>query len=374
MMWRPSRRDAFGAALALGVGSVVGCSPPILGGTDGGGDDMAQGDVLPRDPLDLLVPGAPMQLAQDGQLVAALGFGEVIFWDTTTGGISSRTVYQSDVSDFARHAPWSWRGPVLALSERWGEVTANLVETSTGTPIAKVRVGRGDGVVAPWALALSPDGSLLASSLEDGTIRVHSTANGKELRRVEPRDAETSESGDHVPDPSYTHDGSLVLSSGFVQCPVQFWEGDGSRLIQLMPQPPEPYYHFQLTPDSAYCSMFRDVNESGDAMVTELRDGNTSELIASHPIATVPGSAALHPQGTHVAWTGVRGPGLENGIIHVMDFDTGEVSQLGGDAYRPHSLAYTPDGTTLLSMDARDGIHAWDHATASLRQVFESPA
>lgn len=385
MTWHPSRREALGAAVALSAGAVAGCSSgtvnpseksspssPSASTTDTGGNTVDEVDILPRDPLDRLEPLAPLQLSADGQTVAALGFGEVIFFTTATGKVASRTVFDNDVSDFASNVPWAWSGPVIALSDwRDDTTTINLLDSSTGNPISRVVVG--DPAVDPWEIALSPDGSLLASVLQDGTIRVHSTANGEELHRVQPENADVSESGDPLPAVAYTMDGLLVLSSGFEQCPVQFWSGDGSRLLRLMPEQAEPYHQFQLTPDAAHCSMLRRVGKSWDTSAAESRDANTFELIESHPMPGNPKSAALHPSGTHLAWVGDWDKGSNTSPIHVLAFATGEVIRLDGDQRRPRSLVYTPDGTTLLSMDPRAGIHAWDHGSATLRQVFELP-
>ncbi len=332
------------------------------------------GDIPPRDPLDTITPGTSLQLSPAGDVVAALGIGEVIFWDTSSGTISSRTVYLSEDTGFTSPRPWSWKGPVIAVADwRDGVVTANIVDASTGAPISDVVVESDGRAVSPWSLALSPDGHLLASSLGDGTIRIHSTTDGSEISRVTPRDAEVSESGEHVPDPSYTDDGLLVLSSGFVQCPVQFWNTDGSRLLRVMSETARPYHHFQHTPDGSLFVLFRIVDPKGPTMAVELRDGTTFELVHEHPVPTVPFVTALHPAGTHVAWC-ARGRSDERSVIHVMDLETAAITELRGHTHAPSSLVYSQDGATLLSMDSRDGIRAWDHTTATLAKVFDRPA
>lgn len=333
---------------------------------------MNSGERTPRDPLQILTPHASLQLSADGQLVAALGIGEVIFWNISTGSLSSRTVHRPEDTGFTSEPQWSWRGEVIALPGPH-DSTAITVDAMTGERISEVVVESEGDPPSPWALALSPDGSLLASSLQDGTVRVHSVADGTQVAMVEPRDAETSESGDHAPNPSYTDDGLLVLSSGFVQCPVQFWSTDGSRLQRMMPGPAEPYHHFRHTPDGQHLLLFRVVDPDGPTMAVELRDGVTFALVRTHHIPTIPTTSAIHPGGTHVAWCARGRTREERSIVHVMDLETAEITQLNGHARAPASLIYTPDGSTLLSMDAWDGIRAWDHATAELRQVFELP-
>lgn len=381
MTWRPTRRTALGAALALGAGSAVGCSPNsgiITTGVDSpepsdstdGGTPVGTDDFAQRDPADKLTPQASLQLAADGQVVAALGVGEVIFWNVATGKIASRTVYDEDISAYEFNTPWAWSGSMVALAESRGEGIIILVDATTGHTLFRIPVPDGTPRVRAWKLALSPDGSLLTASLTDGTVRIHDTASGKQLRQVEAEIPGKQASGNGVLTPTYAQDGALILSSGSVECPVQFWTGDGARLTRLITEIPTSYHDFQLTPDGGYFSLFRRV--AGNTRLLELWDGTTLELLHSYAIPTIVVASALHPAGTHIAWASDWDSAHMNSM-YVTNLITGEETKLTGPPHRASSLAYTPDGATLLSMNNRDGILEWDHASGSFRQNFEFP-
>lgn len=321
------------------------------------------------DPRNLIAPDTALQLAPDGRTVAALGYGEVISWDTGTGLISSRTPLLIESPDSAAVSAWSWSKSLFALSVRGTDPTVMLVDSGSGAVTSSIQVGK-ENEVDVWDLALSQDGSVLVSTFDDGTMRTFTTSDGGELRQVQPKDVEASESSPHhTPRPSFADDGTLVISTGLLVCPVQFWSGDGSELLQVVSEILLPYSSFRITPDRGRSSVYRRVDAS--SQIVELRDGRF-RLLHACPISQTSNIMALHPSGSHIAWVGGNGTKAEQAVVHVTDFSTGETTPLTGHDQPPHSLAYTPDGV-LLSMDRHDGIRSWDHATSTAAQLFERP-
>lgn len=272
---------------------------------------MGSGDIPPRDPSEVLTPGAPLHFSADGAVVAALGIGKVIFWDLASGTMSSRTGYQPEDHGYTSPALWSWRGSVLAMAD-WRDhvVTANLFNSTAGDLIAEVVVESKKGADPPDSLALNPDGSLVASSHWDGLVRMHSTRDGREVHRTKAKRGVPDEDGEGGPRASYTDDGRLVLSTHWVQCPIQFWDTDGSRLLSVMPKPDEPYYNFHHTRDGAFFLVLREWEDDDGARKVEPYDGASFELQHSHPMPSSPLASALHPGGTHLAWR-ARGDSAE---------------------------------------------------------------
>lgn len=188
------RRVVNRVSVAVGASSTIALAPD--GARVGIGDDDAV-EVLKADTSESLwrwrysgkrdsAPFVRIAFSADGARLAALhersprGFGPVLVWDAETGESRSRYLTRERATCVA----FSPDGLRLAV----GTETRNLHLVDPHT-LELVRVM--EGHTRPIeAVTFSPDGSMIASSSDDGTIRVREsdTATGEELARVEHRD------------------------------------------------------------------------------------------------------------------------------------------------------------------------------------------
>jgi RNA polymerase sigma factor (sigma-70 family) len=164
----------------------------------------------------------------------------------------------------------------------------------------------------------SPDGKVLASVCWD-TLILWDATTGKELRRL-PTGPLVRFGG-----PDFTPDGktlALLQDSG----DVSFWEVATGKCVRTVALPPAtgggPYYH----------------------------------------------SLCLSPDGKVVAVTG------DSDKVYLLDAATGKVlHQLGSHRQTVTSLAFSPDGTSLVLFPIKRGIQFWEVNSGKLVRTVECP-
>ncbi len=149
-----------------------------------------------------------------------------------------------------------------------------------------------------WALAVSPDGRLVATASSDGSAKIRRARDGSDVAELV--------HGDRVTGVEFSADGALLASGGY----------DGSVRI----------FHVD------------------DQHIDTIREGDG-------PI----GAIAISPDGTHVGWLTM------NGTVGVVDVANGHARQVGASRLdRTALLLFAPDGRTLVSASHAGTIHVWD--------------
>ncbi|HEY1381149.1 MAG TPA: sigma-70 family RNA polymerase sigma factor [Gemmataceae bacterium] len=171
-----------------------------------------------------------------------------------------------------------------------------------------------DGFRSDEAVALSPDGKLLAAMQYDGTVHFLDAAGGQELRAVKRKD-----------------DNSRTITNWLTFSP------DGKFLAATM-----------------------------DGKTIDLIDVEKAEVVRSfaHPNAVY--AAAFSPDGTLLAAGGYDSPKY---FIRLWDVATGkEVRKFNGHAGGVRTAAFSPDGATLASGGDDGRLRLWDVATGQERR------
>ena len=200
-----------------------------------------------------------------------------------------------------------------------------------------------EGHTAPVvALAVSLDGTTLASAAWDGTARLWPLGGG--TRRVLEGHAQ------NVNGVAFTPDGKSLVTVGY-DLTVRIWplSGEPPDVITL----PAPLNAVAVAPDGEIVTGGADGKLrflSADAkQAGEVQAGST-------PIIAL----AISPDGARIAAAGI------GGTVNLVDRNTRSVSSvLAGPGLPVWSVAFIPDGTTLLTGGADATIRRWNAQTGN---------
>jgi WD40 repeat protein len=209
-------------------------------------------------------------------------------------------------------------------------------------------------------VVFAPDGKSLASSGNDGLVRLWETATGKEIGRFE---AYTGDSLGYAHALAFSPDGKTLLGGGGDGA-ARLWDvAAGKERLVLLGLGERVVGAACFAPDGKTVAVF------GFDCVARIRDAATGKELRSFPAAWAGTSTspvmALSPDGKALAL--VR----PDEALRLVDPATGEeVKTLLGDSSRMTSLAFSPDGKALATGWADGLVRVWDVATGrELRQL-----
>jgi len=236
-----------------------------------------------------------------------------------------------------------------------------LWDTSTGRQIPRFK-GRHQfrGLIYPWrqpniiALALAPDGKILASGGEDGSLWLWDLSSGKAVYRL-------SQLDDGVSSIAFAPDGKTFAAAD--EGSALTWEVQSGRQIHWFAGP-------------ARCSV-TGLSFSADRLTLAAKntDGLSLWDVTTHEVRRklahpdVVWSVAFAPDGKILA------TGDYAGVIRIYELERGElVRKLAANGKRDEeasgitSFAFTPDGKTLASGGYDRIVTLWDLASGRERR------
>jgi tRNA A-37 threonylcarbamoyl transferase component Bud32 len=274
---------------------------------------------------------------------------------------------QKDLRGFEWHYLWRICHPKasqapLLLRGHTGWVTS-LALSSDGTTLA---TGDDGGTVRLWDLsnglvihtpqkhkrpvnvAFAPNGKVAVSASLDGAVKVWQVPSGIELFKV-PDDYTPVYSVAFAPDSSTV---ALARVSGF----VEFWDVEtGKKKLSLKSHeawrtPREPLGLLAFSPDGKMLASLG----GGGVKVSDIATKKNREFTDSS-YASFPESVVFSPDGKILA------AGNWNSSINLWDVTNGnEIIQLTGHTGHVFPLAFSPDGNTLASGSEDASIKLWD--------------
>ncbi len=232
--------------------------------------------------------------------------------------------------------------------------TIGLWDAASGEQLGSLN-GHEDWV---WAVAFSPDGQLLASVSDDTTVRLWDVASRQEVQVL--RDHE-----DWVRTVAFSPDGQL-LASGGADTQVNLWRvQDGSLLTQLTQDETSFFadwvYGVAFAPDGQAVVA---VTSSGGVRQWQLGTEIQAQQIQSVSVPPL-SQIALAPNDRTLAIATSRG------AVQVYDLLTGalqgELLSHGGNVY---AVAFADNGRLLASGGDDDLVRVWDTDGYSLRSTL----
>lgn len=279
----------------------------------------------------------PAVYSPDGQWIATGSWDHTVrLWDAETGEHCATLVHKGTVRALAFGPDSSW---LVSTSD--GEERLQVWDVATARRRSEID-GTGKFAIA---VAISADGSQVASADQYGAVSASATAAGQNLVSLRGGGEWRAKTA-----LAYSPDGRRLAGTGDDLATIAIWDAQSHQRIGHFEGHTGPIYSVAFSTDGhrlASASSDRTVrvwNTDTGACVAVLQ-GHTDEVLA----------AVFHPDGMRLVSAG------RDCAVWLWDLGTGqEVARLTGHTDYVFSLAFSPDGQSLVSGSGDGTARIWD--------------
>lgn len=334
------------------------------------GTDTDNGQVFPQEEM----IGAVAFMPQGPNLVGGATDGSLLIWDTQEGRLAGQSPHghtrpiidialapdrRNGVTLGADQQLRFWRmGPRPGLSTRFavtpgakakglalGGSSVAYADTEGAVSLAPLAGGSATVVhqhdQQVWAVALSPDGSRIASADRSGRILISSTTSGG---------AQTSlpAVGEAVWSLDFSADGTRILAAA--DSSARLYDAASGEVVGSFTPPTGGVTRAALSPDGMHLAISTSL---GKVYVWEIgQDAPTETMNVSDNLVW---SVSFSPDGTLLA------AGDSDEVVSVWSVASAErIADFTGHARGATDVIFLGDNATLVASDRRGGLHFWD--------------
>jgi dipeptidyl aminopeptidase/acylaminoacyl peptidase len=289
-------------------------------------------------------PITALAFSPDGKTLAVGGYQEVLFWDLTEPKLAKRIAVNQ--SGNAIHAlVFSKDGKLLLVGEGtpYGPGAVKAFDVETGEPAFTFQEFK--DVV--YALAISPDGKLLAAGCGDGCAYVWSLEEKKLVTTLK----------DHngwVLGVSFSADGKL-LATASADRTAEIWQVETWKSVNKLMQK-ESVYGAVFTPDGNALALA--VGGPTDRAIRFRRkdDGQEFRVMETSPAMPLDIVWAPPPPKTNAPRLFVP---CTDKTVRMLNANGGQTASLAGHEDWVYRVATSADGTRLASGSADGTVKLW---------------
>jgi WD40 repeat protein len=242
-------------------------------------------------------------------------------------------------------------GKLLASADNDG--TVRLWDPATGQAVRAIQTDISGPNAGVAGVAFSPDGKLLASAHNDGTVRLWDPATGESVRILRATSPNAGMVG-----VAFSPDGKLLADAG-TDGIVRLWDpatGQAVRTIRAGTSGPNAgVAGVAFSPDG---KLLAAATADGTVQLWDPATGQPIRTIRARPAGGVDG-VAFSPDGKLLAGADANGP------VRLWDPATGQPVRTiaTGPNAGVAGVAFSPDGKLLAGADLDGAVRLWDPAT-----------
>ncbi len=207
-----------------------------------------------------------------------------------------------------------------------------------------------------YALAYSPDGTLLAAGCQDQILRLLDAQSGT-IR------LELKGHTDRISGVAFAPDSKRVASAGYNDHTVRLWDAATGTLQNTLSTGTFGATAVAFSPDGK--TVAGGVG-NGDVIVWDAQSGAVLHTLTGHKYAVW--SVAFSPDGKSLA------SGSADNTVNIYDTNTGAVNlTLTGHTGFVFGVRFAPDGQTLATGSADRTVRLWDARTGAQMRTLNAP-